>query len=68
MDWKERISLAPHGCHGKAFFKGTTITVAEILVNLADGKTEDEILKRYAPITAEDIRAAISYAAELAKM
>ena len=45
MDWKERISLAPHGCHGKAFFKGTTITVSEVLVNLADGKTEDEILK-----------------------
>jgi len=68
MDWRERISLTPLGCHGKAFFKGTTIMVSEVLDNLAEGMTEDDILKRYGPITPEDIKAAISYAAELAKM
>jgi len=38
-----------------------------ILDNLAAGISREEILKSYPSLTAEDIRAAIAYAAELAR-
>jgi uncharacterized protein (DUF433 family) len=38
-----------------------------ILDNLAAGVTQEEILKSYPSISAEDIRAVIAYAAELAR-
>ena len=67
MNLFERISTDPKICHGKACIKGTRIMVSVILDNLAEGVTEDEILKSYPSLTHEDIHAAITYAAELAK-
>ena len=37
MDWKERISVDPTICHGKACVKGTRVMVSVILDALADG-------------------------------
>ena len=65
MNWKERITVDPLVCHGKAFVKGTRIMVSVILDNLADGVSEKEILKSYPWLTPADIKAAIAYAAEL---
>lgn len=67
MDWRERISVDPSVCHGKACIKGTRIMVSVILDNLAAGVSEEEILKSYPSLTPEDIQAAIAYAAELAR-
>ena len=67
MNWRERVSVDPHVCHGKACIKGTRIMVSVILDNLAAGINEDEILKSYPSLTPEDIQAAIAYAAELAR-
>jgi len=67
MDWKERISVDPLVCHGKACIKGTRIMVSIILDNLADGAGQKEILKSYPSLTPDDIRAAIAYAAELSR-
>ena len=67
MDWKERISVDPLVCHGKACIKGTRIMVSVILDNLADGASEKEILKSYPSLTPDDIKAAIAYAAELSR-
>jgi uncharacterized protein (DUF433 family) len=67
MDWKERISVDPLVCHGKACIKGTRIMVSIILDNLADGANEKEILKSYPSLTPDDIKAAITYAAELSR-
>lgn len=67
MNWKERITVDPLVSHGKACIKGTRIMVSVILDNLADGVSEAEILKSYPSLTSEDIRAAISYAAELSR-
>lgn len=55
----------PFICHGKACIKGTRIMASVILDNLAEGSNEAEILKNYPTLTPEDIKAAISYAAEL---
>lgn len=67
MNWRERISVDPKICHGKACIKGTRIMVSVILDNLADGETPESILKSYPSVKYEDIQAAISYAAELAR-
>jgi len=40
--------------------------VSVILDNLAEGVSEEEILKGYPSLTKEDIRAAIGYASDLA--
>lgn len=63
MDWRERITVNPSICHGKACIRGTRMMVSVILDNLAAGMTADEILNDYDSLTAEDISAAVAYAA-----
>lgn len=67
MNWRERISVDPLVCHGKACIKGTRIMVSVVLDNLAEGVNETEILKSYPSLRPEDIKAAIAYAAELSR-
>ena len=67
MNWKERITVDPLICHGKACIKGTRIMVSVILDNLAEGSSEPEIFKSYSSLTSDDIKAAIAYAAELSR-
>lgn len=67
MNWREKISVDPLVCHGKACIKGTRIMVSVILDNLAEGVNETEILKSYPSLKPEDIKAAIAYAAELSR-
>ncbi|MEK6765564.1 MAG: DUF433 domain-containing protein [Planctomycetota bacterium] len=66
MDWRKRITVDPLVCHGKACIKGTRVMASVILDNLAGGIATEEILKSYPSLNPEDIKAAISYAAELA--
>ncbi|MEO5656184.1 MAG: DUF433 domain-containing protein [Nitrospiria bacterium] len=63
----ERISIDPNICFGKPCIRGTRIWVSLILDNLAAGSPEAEILSEYPGLTAEDIRAAIAYGAEMAR-
>ena len=65
MNWRERITVDPSICHGKACIKGTRILVSSILDNLAEGLSIEEILQSYPSMKKEDIRAAVAYAAEL---
>jgi len=67
MDWRNRISVDPLVCHGKACIRSTRVMVSAILDNLAAGVTQEEILRSYPSLTQEDIQAAIAYAAELAR-
>ena len=67
MNWRERISVDPKICHGKACIKGTRIPVSNILDNLAAGEKPEAILESYPTLSYEDIQAAIGYAAELAR-
>ena len=67
MSWRERITVDPPVCHGKACIKGTRIMVSVVLDNLAAGVELQEILSSYPSLSAEDVQAAISYAAELAR-
>jgi uncharacterized protein (DUF433 family) len=67
MSWRERISVDPAVCHGRACIRGTRIMVSVVLDNLAAGVPTEELLKSYPTLASEDIRAALDYAAELAR-
>jgi uncharacterized protein (DUF433 family) len=67
MDWRGRITVDPAVCHGQACIKGPRIMVAVVLDNLAAGATYDELITSYPTLKVEDVRAAIAYAAELAR-
>jgi uncharacterized protein (DUF433 family) len=66
-NWKDRISVNPAVCHGKACIRGTRIMVSVILDNIAAGVPRGEILASYPAINPEDIDAALGYAAELVR-
>ena len=67
MDWRNNITVDAAVCHGQACIKGTRVMVAVVLDNLAAGLGVDDILQSYPSLTAEDVRAAMAYAADLAR-
>jgi uncharacterized protein (DUF433 family) len=66
-NWKERISVSPAICHGKACIRGTRIMVSVVLDNVAAGVDRADILASYPSLKPEDIDAALAYGAELAR-
>ena len=67
MNWHEYISVDPDVCHGQACITGTRVMVTVILDNLAAGLTAEEIAESYPSVSTDAVRAALLYAAELAK-
>ncbi|MGD0655300.1 MAG: DUF433 domain-containing protein [Thermoguttaceae bacterium] len=67
MNWRERITVDPTVCHGQACIKDTRIMVSVVLDNLVNGIELEDLLKSYPSLTAEDVNAALAYAAELAR-
>jgi len=63
MTVTDRIEINPKVMMGKPVIRGTRITVELILRKLAEGATEEDLLDAY-PLTREDIKAAIGYAAD----
>lgn len=59
--------MDPDVCHGKPCIKGTRVMVSVVLDNLAAGQTPEEIVESYPSVGDEDVRAAIAYAADLAR-
>lgn len=66
MDWHARIRIDPAVCKGRACIAGTRVTVSSVLDNLAEGMSPDELVTSYPPLTLDDIRACMAYAAALA--
>ena len=66
-NWRDRISVNPAVCHGKACIRGTRIMVSVVLDNIAAGVERAEILAGYPALKTADIDAALAYAAELAR-
>ncbi len=66
MNWRDRITVDPGVCHGRACIKGTRIPVSVVLDNLAAGAKLEELLGSYPSLSRDDVLAAIAYAAELA--
>jgi len=67
QNWRERISVNPAICHGRACIRGTRVMVSIVLDNIAAGVPRQDILRSYPGLTEADIEAALAYAAELAR-
>ena len=66
MDWREHITVDPGVCHGRACFRGTRVPVSVVLDNLAAGVSAEDVTRSYPSVTAQAVRAALAYAADLA--
>jgi uncharacterized protein (DUF433 family) len=62
MDWEERIELNPAILAGKPVVRGTRLAVEFIVELLADGLTEENILRNYPRLERDDIQACLRYA------
>ena len=60
-----RIAVKPEVMGGKPCIKGTRIPVDLILRYLGDGQGVEEILQAFPGLTAEDVRAAAAFAADV---
>jgi uncharacterized protein (DUF433 family) len=58
----DRIEIDPRVCGGQPVIKGTRISVAALLEQLAEGESWDSILGGYPELTRADIQAALAYA------
>ena len=61
----DRISIDPKVMAGKPVIRGTRIPVEIIIRMLAQGLPESDILREYPRLQPGDIRAALSYAAQV---
>jgi uncharacterized protein (DUF433 family) len=67
MELADLVVNDPNIMHGVATIRGTRIPVSVILDSLAAGATEAEILDDYPSLTPASIKAALRYAAVLAR-
>jgi len=65
MAWRDYIDRNPDILAGKPKIRGTRIGVELILERLGDGWSIEQLLEFYPSITAEQIHACQSYAAEM---
>ena len=63
MNYLDRITFDPQQCGGRPCIRGMRIRVKDVLELLAYGADEEEILRDYPYLEAEDIRACLQYAA-----
>jgi uncharacterized protein (DUF433 family) len=65
MMWSERIVIDPEILTGKPVVKGTRLAVEFIVDLLAQGWSQEDILRNYPGLTKEDIQACLSYASSI---
>jgi uncharacterized protein (DUF433 family) len=65
--YQERIIRDKGICGGEPVFKGTRVTLRSVLASLAAGDSTMEILTDFPSLKADDVRAAIAFAAAAAE-
>jgi uncharacterized protein (DUF433 family) len=60
----QRIVIDPKTCHGQPIIRGTRVPASRVLGYLAGGMSPEDAQRDFG-LTAEDVRAALEYAAEL---
>jgi len=66
-NYEERIIRDKEISGGEPVFKGTRVTLRTVLASLAAGDSAEEILGDFPSLKAEDIQAAIAFAAASAE-
>jgi len=64
---RDRIVRDKGICGGEPVFRGTRVTLRTVLASLADGDSVEGILADFPSLKAEDVRAAIAFAAASAE-
>ena len=64
MDSLTRVDVNPRIMQGKPVIRGTRIPVELLLRKLGEGASEADLLDAYPNLVADDIRAAMRYAAD----
>lgn len=59
-----RITFDPEQCGGRPCIRGYRLRVKDVLDMLASGMSETQILDEYDFLEAEDVKAALTYAAQ----
>jgi uncharacterized protein (DUF433 family) len=62
--YRDIITIEAGKRGGKPCIRGMRITVYDVLDYLASGMTQEEILRDFPFLTADDIQACLSYAAD----
>jgi uncharacterized protein (DUF433 family) len=65
MNWNQHISVDAGILLGKPIIKGTRISVELILDRLADGWTQEDLLRSYPKLTLPAIQAVFAFASEM---
>ena len=60
----DRIATDPEVCLGKVRVRGTRITAEFVLKLMANGYTDDDIVREYPELTVADVRQCVAYRAE----
>lgn len=60
----DRVEVNPSVMQGKPVIRGTRIPVELLLRKLAEGAAVEDLLDAYPCLAADDIRAALAYAAD----
>jgi len=63
MRFEDLIEIRPGVRSGKPCFKGTRITVYDVLEYMAGGMTEAQLLDEFPALSADHLRAALAFAA-----
>jgi uncharacterized protein (DUF433 family) len=64
VNYEHIVTIEPGKRGGKPCIRGLRITVYDVLDYLAGGMTEQEILRDFPDLTAEDIKAGLAFAAD----
>ena len=67
MRYQRRIVRDRKICGGEPVIKGTRVTLRTVLASLGEGSTIEEILADFPPLTEDDVRAVIAFAAASAE-
>ena len=67
MEYLDRITRDPKICGGEPVIRGTRVTLRTILASLAEGDSQDDLLKDFPTVTEADVRAVIAFAAASAE-
>ena len=64
MHWRDRIVVDATIHKGDPCIKGSRVPVSIIVGSIADGDTFEQLIEAYPQLTADDINAALKFAAE----
>ncbi len=67
MNFQDHIVRDPQICGGEPTIRGTRVTLRTVLASLAEGNTEEDILRSFPALRRENVRAVIAFAAAAAE-